>query len=418
MFLFTAGPASAATIAYIDGKDIRLSSADGTARKKLSGPAGDGREWTEVAQADNGRVLAVRREPGKIASLNSFTLWGPKGDVVYQGALKNENGWFISAFPVSLDLTSDGTEVVYGYSNSRGLYPNMEFENGTYVMYADRTAAITPFKITGMQWPTVVGDRIVAASDSIVTVQQPTSQAPYGTDFGQWIETAGTGLELERTDVSADGKVAAIQLAGWEGGSKATGKIAMVRAESFGGPLASGDCMLPSQGVADDPTVSADGKFVAWHDDRGIVSAGVPDFSGADPCNLTKPPVVISATGEFPSFGAASTAGQGPGPGPGPGPGAKGPAVTLPVRVTAASLRGGLTVKVKVKRAGTVKIVGKVNGKIVARGQKRAKAAGQVKVKLKATAKYRKRLGSLKGKTITLTVTAPEGKSKIKRKLR
>lgn len=420
ILLFTAVPAGAATVAYIDEGEVWLKSDDGAKSKRLAGATPDGRVWQEVAQADNGRVIAVRREPGKIAPLNTFTLWGPGGDEIYQGSLKVPAGWSSSAFPVSLDLTADGRNVVYGYSNMSGFYPNTIFESGTYVLYADRTPATEPFRIAGWKWPTTVGDRIVAADGATVNVQQDETQVPFALDFFPWIDTSPTGLELQRTDVSANGAVAAVELVAWTGGEMTTGKIAMLTSGGLGGELGTGDCFLPVQGVARDASMSTDGKLVAWQDDRGVVVAGVPDFSGADPCVLTRAPEVISATGEMPSFGSASIGGggDGPGPGPGPGPGKDAPEVTLPVRVTAQSLRRGIVVKVKVKRVGMVKAAGRVGGKLVARGQKRAKRAGLVKVKLKALAKYRSDLNALAGKTLKVKVTAPGGAKTVKVKLR
>ena len=425
LFLLIPGAgAAAATVAYLDQGEVRLASDDGTRKRTLAGPTADGRVWLELAQADNGRVLAVRREPNKIAPLNTFTLWGPGGDQLYEGSLKVPPGWSTSAFPVSLDLTADGRNVVYGYSNTSGFYPNTIFETGTYVMYADRTPATEPFRIAGRQWPTTAGDRLVVAEGGIISTQSPAPQAPYGTDFDPWIDTAPTGLDLQRTDVSANGAVAAAELVTWNDGEMNTGKIAMLPVGTLGGELQPGDCFLPTQGVATDATMSADGKLVAWHDDRGIVVAGKPDFSGAEPCVLTRAPVVISATGTRPSFGSASLGGDGPGPGPGPGTGpGPGPGggdlkVTLPVRVAAKGLRRGIVVKVRVKRAGLVKVAGRVGGKLVATGQRRAARAGVVKVKLKATAKYRDRLADLAGETLKLKVTGPGGTTVIKRRLR
>ncbi|HTU14932.1 MAG TPA: hypothetical protein VMF31_07025 [Solirubrobacterales bacterium] len=409
-----AAPAGAATVAYLDGGSVWLKSDDGTKSKRLSGPTPDGRVWREIAQADNGRVIAVRREPGKIAPLNTFTLWGKDGEEIYQGSLKAQPGWSTSAFPVSLDLTADGRNVVYGYSNMTGFYPNTQFETGTYVLYADRTPATEPFRIAGWKWPTTVGDRIVTADGGTVNVQREMAQVPFALDFDPWIDTSPTGLELQRTDVSANGTVAAIELVAWTGGEMTTGKIAMVRG-TLGGEIGSGDCFLPAQGVATDVSVSADGRLVTWQDDRGVVVAGSPDFSGAEPCVLTRSPVVISATGEMPSFGSASLGGDG---GPGPGPGEDGFAVTLPVRVTAKGLVRGVVVKVRVAKAGAVKIVGTVGGRIVARGLGRAKGAGLVKVKLRLLAKYRGRPGSLKGEKMKLKVTAPGGAETVRLKLR
>jgi hypothetical protein len=142
--MFTvAGAASAATVSYIAGDSVWLSNPAGTQKKKQTGSAGDGYEWTEQTQADNGKLLAVRREPGKIATINRFTLFGPTGTTLQQGSLTNEPGWISSAFPVSLDLTNNGV-AVYGYSNMNAGFPMSTFERGTYVRTVEQPFTFHP----------------------------------------------------------------------------------------------------------------------------------------------------------------------------------------------------------------------------------------------------------------------------------
>jgi hypothetical protein len=420
-----AAPAHATTVAYLDGDSVWLAAPDGSKRHQLSGPAGDGRVWTELAQSDNGRVLAVRREPGKIAPLNSFTLWGPDRAAIHHGALTGQPGWFTYAYPVSLDLTADGTNVVYGYSNTRGIVPNAQFESGTYVLYADRVPASEPWRIPDQEWPTTVGDRLVTAAGSTVHVQRADEQPPFTGGFDGWLDVAGTGLELTRTDVAANGAIAALELHAWNGGTLAESRIAVIPVGGLGGDVQPGDCFLPAQGLARDASLSQDGTLVAWQDDRGVVVAGVPDFSGSEPCALTRAPVVISATGKMPSLGAATLptapppvppAGGGGGGGGGPAGGAPAkPVATLPARLKARALRRGVALRVKVAAAGPVKAVGRVGGKVVARGKTRAKQAGTVTLRLKAT---RKRPARLRGKTLVIRVTAGGAATTVKRKLR
>jgi len=414
--------AGAATVSYVSGDNVWLSSFDGSKKAKISGPAGDGRVWIESAQSDNGRVIAVRREPGKVSQLNSFTLWGPDRGIVYQGALNGENGWSTYAFPVSIDLTADGRSVVYGYANSRGFFPTAQFEFGTYVKLADGPAAIEPWRIPDSRWPTVVGDRIVATSGGQVILQADTTASPYGSDpFAPWIDING-GFEAHRTDVAANGKVFGIDL-----DASGVEKIAMFTTGSLGDPnLGSGDCFLPAQGDASEVTLSQDGTMVAWHDDRGVLAAGIPDFSGAEPCNLTSPAVVLDANGTFPSIGAAQLPSNGGGGGGGGKDGnggggsgqTGGPIVNLPPKLKAASLKNGLSVRIKVEKAGKVTMVAKVSGRLVARGSARAPKAGFVNVKLKAVGSAAKKLAGLKGKTVVIKVTAGGKTTTIKRKLK
>jgi len=71
---------------------------------------------------------------------------------------------------------------------------------------------------------------------------------------------------------------------------------------------------------------------------------------------------------------------------------------------------------VKVAKAGTVSIVGRIGRNVVARGSSRAKKAGKVKVKLKAVGRYRAKPQKLKGRTLVMKVTAA-GKSKTVRRV-
>jgi hypothetical protein len=421
-----ASPAAATTVAYIDGNAVWLASADGTQRHQLAGATADGRHWLELTQSDNGRVLAVRREPGKISQLNSFTLWGPDRAVLHEGWLTHQLGWSTYAYPVSLDLTADGRNVVYGYSNMSGIVPNAQFESGTYIIYADRLPASEPFRIPGQKWPTVVGDRLVTAAGTTVSAQRATGQPPFSDEFDPWIDVSGTGLELARADVAATGTVAAVELTAWGDSGQSEGKIAMIPFAGLGGAIAPGDCYLPTQGLASDASLSQDGTLVAWEDDRGVVVAGVPDFSGAEPCTLTRPPVVISATGRRPSLGPAALPPLLPPPVPPAGGGAPGggaappsaPGVRLAARVKASALRRGIALRVKVAAAGRITAVGRVGGRVVARGSATAKRAGTVTVRVKATRKARKRLRRLRGKTLVLRVTAGGATATARRTLR
>ena len=399
--------ASASTVSYISGDNIWLSSPDGTQKVKLSGPAGDGRVWTEQAQADNGSVLGVRREPNKVAPLNSFTLWGPDGKKVNQGSLGNEPGWSTYAYPVSLDLTADGKQAAYGYANTSGFYPTQQFEFGTYVTNISQGSFIQPIKIAGVEWPTINGTRVVGAIGDQVGVQAAAS-APFGPDFAPWINI-DPSMDLHRTDTSAQGNIVAIEL---DDGT--TERIVLAKTTALGGDfIGTGDCFMPTQGDATRVSLSADGKTVAWQDDRGVVTSGLPDFAGTSAdCNLTAPVVVLAADGKFPSVGAAKLITNGGGGGEGS------PVISPPSKIKASKLKKGIQITVKVKKAGKVTLTGKVNGKVVARGSVMAKKAGPVKVKLKAVASSRKKLSKLKGKTMVIKVTSGGKSASVKRKVR
>jgi hypothetical protein len=431
LLAFLAPPAGASVISYLDGGEVWRASLDGSRKLKLSGPptVSGGYKWRESAQADNGRVLAVGRPDGKIATVNTFTLWGPDGAVIHQGILQDNGSWTLPAFPVSLDLNAGGTTAVYGYSTTTGFYPNQIFEKGTYVMPVDKAWVIDAYKHVDETWPTIAGSRLVSAAGSQVNVQDAAG-APYDADFTGWLDTTATGKELNRTDVAATGKVAAIELVAWNGGTQSEGQIAMIEAPGLGLPPSQANadqsCLLPVQGIAGQVSLSQDGKTVAWHDDRGVVVAGAPNFPATGEsgvCVLTRAPVVISATGTEPSIGGTSLpAAQQPGPNdPDPDPDPQlpaAPALSLAAKVKASALKKGLKLKVTVGAAGIVKATGKIKGKTVAKGSKRATGAGTVTLRLKATKKAAKKLAKLRGKKLKIKVTAGGQSTTITRKLR
>ena len=407
-----AGSSPAATVSYIAGDELWLSNPAGTQKKKLSGPAGDGRVWTEQAQADNGKIVAVRREPGKVAQLNSFTLFGPSGTVIQQGSLTHESGWTSYAYPVSLDLT-DGGVAVYGFSNYNPTFPNWTFVQGTYVRTVEQPFVLEPLELNGWEWPTLFGERLVATQGQEVWLQAPGNGRPFTPDPDVGFLAIPDGYTINRTDVAANGKLFGIELDYKTIELYPITGVPNVTPGPGENIVGSGGCVLPTQGDAGQITISQDGKDIAWEDDRGVVSAGVPDFSGADPCHLTRPPVVLATNGKYPSIGNASLSTGGGGGG---GGGVSAPVPSVPAKVKAAGLRKGIWITIKVAKAGPVSISGKVKGKLVARGSGKARKSGKVKIKLVATAAWRNRLARLKGKALVIKVTA-NGKSKTVRRV-
>jgi hypothetical protein len=277
--------------------------------------------------------------------------------------------------------------------------------------------------VSGQAHPTLFGNRMVAHTGGIVNVQG-TSAAPYGSDFTPWMDASLVGLEVRRTDVAANGQLAAIELEKWDAGSQTIGKIAVQAiqgVDQLPSSPAAVDCSLPATGIATDASLSLDATRIAWTDDGGLKVAGTPT-TARDPCELTSPPVVISPTASQGAIGGTDvaaflpTSGQPPTGGPptgGPPSGAL--MATVPRKVTAKALAGrkGVPIKVEVARAGKVKDTGSVAAKVlrssrsiaVARGSATAKRAGTVTVRLRLTTAARKKWSRLKGARMTLRVT-------------
>lgn len=430
--------AGAAEVAYVDGGQVWIATLDGASKRSLSGPSPDEKTWTETAQAENGTVIGVRREPGKIGTLNATQLWGPDGSTIGYGSLTAKPGRVSYAYPVTLGLTPDGKTVTYGYANWWGFGLETHYEFGTYAEGSSNWY-IEPFDVEGRESGTLSGSRLVARSGSTIVVQNAGGQPPYSNEFTPWLSATG----VQRAEVSASGTVLAVEI-----DSGSSEGVAMFPVSALGGTLdEESGCDLPTQGDAGHVSLSADGTTMAWHDARGVVVAGTPAWFAtpeAATCKLSSPPVVISATGDMPALGNSTAAvppssgGGGGGSGgptggggePAPTPAQKGdekksgdkggdaPTAALsPKTVKAGALAAGLPIAVKVARPGTVRAVGKVGSKVVAKGAARAKRAGRVTLRLKATAAWRGRLGQLAGKTLKITVTGPGGSAKLVRKL-
>lgn len=299
-----AAETQADSVAYLDKGGVWVSSLNGKKKRKVSGKTKDRKVWTELAQADNGRIIAVRRQPGKVSNLNAFRLWGPTGERIYDGHLGYEPNWDSYAYPLELDLTADGRFAAYGYSVSRYGYPVGTLQRGTYVTYADRHLS-QPFKIVGQERPTTVGSRLVTGWGSEqINFQSGGGKPPFANSFRPWLGVADIGLDLQRTDVAANRKTIAIELARWGPRGPTDGGVLMGRIKGLGGSMSAG-CELPAKGVAEDVSLSRNGTSIAWHDRRGVVVSGAPTFGGSQTCKLKRRVKVISKTGKQPSIGNA-----------------------------------------------------------------------------------------------------------------
>jgi hypothetical protein len=446
----TAPSASATSVAYLDGGALWASTLDGSRKVQLAGPdsvPADAGAFREVAAADDGRILAVRRQDGKVSQLNWFQTVEPNGAEGPHGSLPKRNGYLSYAYPVTLDLSADGAFVAYGVSATTPGYPVGSFFFGSYVTsVASAAAGVEPIAIGDLESPSVFGNQLVARShgdDDGVFVQAPAT-APFGTAFQPWL-SAGLqpGYEVRRTDVAANGAVAAIETLKWNGGTREDGGIVVVRLTGSG-PLAERTpdgaslCELPAQGIAQDASLSQDGGSIAWKDDGGVKVAGAPTGPGQDGvCALSRSPVVLSATGQMPSIGGAvvdvlrppaPAGGGGTGTPTGPGAGGSGsgttPGATTPrlvlrlptAKVATSTLRRGLRLRLTAPAKGTVTVVARSGSTTVARGTAKAKKAGAVSVTLRLTKTGKRRLSRLRGKT--LRVTATSGKAKATGSLR
>ena len=333
----------------------------------------------------------------------------------------DNTAWSSYAAPVGFDLSNDGIFLAYGYSGYTGIVPNATFYRGHNVVNSDTRTLIDPIGQEGFEWPTMFGRRVVAAMGDITYIQAP-GTGPFGTDWAGLIDVSASGLDLARSDISANGKVIALELES----DIDPDRIAIVSISGVDPPVTVGanvDCFLPTVGDAAEASLSQGGTRIAWRDNHGVKVAGVPTTL-ADPCALTSPPVTISPTGSSPSIGGAEFSSLNP-PEPTPPAGIK---VLLPSKLKVKDLTGprGVVITVKVASKGRVRVSGTVpasrlglKGKrrlVVVKGSAAASKAGPVKARLRIVSRYRRYKARLKGATVLLKVS--QGSKSVTRKVK
>ncbi len=393
--------ADAAVVAYIDQGEVWVSSLDGTRNARISGGEGN---WLDVAASDGGRIAGAQNDPGKISSFSFFRVWESNGKLAHFGALSAIPGESIYVYPLSFDLSADGSMLVYGFSNYHLSGASFVFDRGFYWRTVNNAGG-PPIRIGGEEWPTLFGTRVVSSANHWVRLQDPSS--PLSETFADWLDTSGVpDTVLHRTDVSANGQLAAIELVAPIFGPITAEAIAVVSIASLGGGLTGAvDCFLPAVGRATSVSISQDGSHIAWKDDEGVKVAGAPSGT-AEFCALASPPVLISATGKHPSIGGGNVAGFLP------------LLVAFPSKFSVSALaktKGVSLTVINAPAAGKITCAGTVPAsRIGRRGSKRVVVAtcsataaqgGEVKVKLRLNAVGRKAVKKLRGGKLALKVT-------------
>jgi hypothetical protein len=205
--------------------------------------------------------------------------------------------------PGRLDLTSDGRLLAFGFSGYTGVVPDASFFDGYHVGTSDIKILNVELELNG-EWPSMYRRQAVVANGSTISIQQRAS-APFGSDYDPIVETAGTGLNLNRSDISANGRLLAFEF----GATSPAGddRIGLVSISGVTPPVTVGarvDCFLPTVGDAGDVSLSQDRSRIAWKDRQGVKVAGVPKGLG-DPCRLSSRPVLIAKNASSPSIGGA-----------------------------------------------------------------------------------------------------------------
>ncbi|MBN9613642.1 MAG: Ig-like domain repeat protein, partial [Actinobacteria bacterium] len=379
-------------ISYIDKGRIWVSTLDGRHKRSVSGAAPTGRSWTEQAQSDDGWIIGVARKPGGFGAAAPTRLWSPDGKVKRQSTLGYDFNHPSAAVPVNLDLTPGGKVAVYTYSDLRYSYPVSTLYQGTWVVNTSNTS-MTPFNINELIGSSLVGNRLigvgahVSAEDGNIKIQAPTTGTPFGPDFLTWFGLTGAWS----LDMAANGKVLAAR---YRLTNEAPITLGLASTTRLGGGL-TGACDMTSVGAVQSVSLSQDGKWLAWQDDRGLMAARVPAITSGTCAPVS--PVLISKTGTYPSIGASRLA---------TGAAKKSPQLRATLVAKAVRSTAHAKLKVVVKASGLS--ASKVTGKVTVKDGKRLVGSGKLSGG-KATIKLKRitKLGSHK------LVVAYAGNSKI-----
>lgn len=435
----TASPAHAATsVAYLDGNEVWVANVDGSSKTRLSGGEGN---WRAVSQNAQGWVVGVTNEAGKISDLSQFTLWNPQGGIEAQGPLRQDGAGPSYAYPLGLEVTSTGGNLLYGFSALTYGFPVGSLRTG-FFLTIPKAAALQPVAVAGPSansgrptYFTLVNDRVVGRmNDTTIGIQAANSIG--SADFTPWaiFDLPAGGFQYRGFDASTDATTVATELAqDPPGGGSSLMRVAFWKTSGLGGTYVN-DCILdaPIDTVTGRPTVSPDGTVVAWQQTGGVKLTSVPTLQPGGPatCQLPAGVTTISPTGTAPSLGgfdvgayaasktppATTTPTQTPTP---PAPPAPTTPPVLQVKLgKAPKLSTGSSkqsLKITPQATGTANVTISIDPKSVgqkgktaislATGRQKVIAGKQATVKLKPSKKAKALKKKLKGKKATITIT-------------
>jgi hypothetical protein len=426
-----APPAAADSIAYVKDGDVWLATPDGGRQYRVTASGG----YSDVSQADDGTLIGLHgvrlhrldRGGNLLADFDTpVSDTRPEGHRVFYG-------------PYDPALSPDGRRLAYTYyyvgkGTAPGCLPpncmTTVTEGGTGYSHADRQTAWDEPGLgrhSGWRNPSWIDDATTMISDPTHLPNPDVLLDPVGDgrpgDDGftlDWFSDTGTthlgAGEMDR---------ARTKLAFQAGDDDASVRIYRLTGPYPALPQACYSYDGITGGVRSAPSWAPDGRRLAWAHADGIRVVDVPDLAGGCTQVGASPEgrlIVAGATqpdwgpADVPAGEGRASAGAGGGaPVPGDGSrGGSGPAVPAPVgsatrvsfTVTAASLRAGVKIRVKVPGTGRVAGTATAGRTTVARAASRkVRRAGTVTLTLRSTAKGRRALRRVRSRRVTVRVT-------------
>ncbi|MFM9022585.1 MAG: hypothetical protein ACKOT0_05230 [bacterium] len=387
-------------ITYTDRGNVWVASPDGAVKKQVTtNGEPEGIRYFGPSQADDGRI-AVIYGPGTGKSSSALMqVLSSTGKLEKTGLLQMVDCGIASTTSAfgTTRIDPAGDSILYDYicisaaSGTQGVYTAIASAGSPGVMSP-------PLQVTDVWQPgwlpsTAAG---AAAPDTVVLNESRTALGRYswtGTfnvDVVFAVDFQQTDERFGRASMSRTGNILAY---GWEesDGSKSI-YVARLAGPFLPSVQALAECRLPTGANADDPSISPDGTRVAWQDDGGakVATVSVPSSGSGQPCGGST--TLLSQSGKFPVFSAASAPKNGSGGDSGGGSGGGGSgggstgglSVKGPSKATLAKVAKGLSFSTRCSAKCTVKATMTAGGKAVARASKKLKRKGTASLKLKA----------------------------------